>query len=162
MTNIFLFTSIWIHVLSAIIWFGSVLAMEFLVIPSFSNNSGQPIGKVLSNMSKKYARLSEVASGLIFITGIYQTYANGYLDVSKLLTTFYGNLILAKILLFVIFAGLGVMAGLKVAKLDAEITSEKLEPILKKARNLFYIDIFVGLLIILIAIALRFDGNITL
>jgi len=162
MATIILFISVWIHVLSAITWLGSMIAMEFIILSSIKKDDSFTNGQILSSMSKNFARLSETASGLIFITGIYQVYADKYLDVNKLLSTTFGNLVLLKVILFFVFAGLGVAASLKITKLDSTLSRENLESALRKANMFFALDIVIGIVIILISIALRFDATIPL
>ena len=142
-----------IHGLSAIAWFGSVLAMEFIIIPSFANNNITQSAIILPAASKRFARVAEISSGLILITGVYQTYVDGYLNASLFTTTF-GYLVLIKTLLFMVFGGLGVMAGIKITKIDQLIIKEKLDIALKQSKNLFHLDIVVGLVIIIIAVLL--------
>ncbi len=156
-----MFISLWIHVLSAIIWLGSVIAMEFIILTTFKNGNDTSNGYILSAMSKKYARVSEISSVLILITGIYQTYANNYLDINKLINTAYGNLLLLKVILFFIFAGVGVAAGIGIAKLDNSVSKDIFDKTIKKSNILFSVDIIIGLLIIIIAIALRVNVTIT-
>ncbi len=153
MTDVIFIFSIWIHVLSAIAWFGSVLAMEFIIIPSFVNSNVTQNAILLPAASKRFARVAEISSGLILITGVYQTYVDGYLNTSLFTTTF-GYLVLIKTVLFIVFAGLGVMAGIKITKIDQLIVKEKLDYELKQSQNLFYLDIVVGLVIIIIAVLL--------
>ena len=162
LVNIVLYSSVWIHVISAIIWLGSVIAMEFIILPALNNNIGPNNSIFLSGMSKKYARVSEITSALILITGVYQTYANGYLDVNKLFSTGYGNLVLVKVMLFFIFAGVGVSAGMKLAHLDSTSSNEQILQGIQKAKMMFLVDIIVGLFIIVVAVALSFGGSITI
>ena len=154
MADIVLDISLWIHVLSAIAWFGSIIAVVYIIIPSIANKSSSNKGELLSSMSKRFARVSEVSSLVILITGVYQTYETGLLNVNALLDTLSGNLLVIKVLFFIVFAAIGVRAGIILTKLETDITKEKLDPILKRVKILFYVDSVIGLIIILIGIVL--------
>ena len=157
MVELVLYFSIWLHVLSAITWFGAVLAMEFIVFPSFENKLVPESVSILRPLTKRSAKISELASGLILITGLYQTYATGYFSLSKLLGSLTGNLILLKVILFIVFAGLAEVAAVKVTKLSQTVSTEVLHKAIAKAKNLLLIDVFVGLAIVLIAIYIQFN-----
>ena len=150
--NIFYF-SILIHVLSAIAWVGSLIAMEFVFIPSFISISSSNID-MLINSNKRIALVAQLSSALILITGLYQTFDIGYLDFSKLIQTSFGNLILLKVLLYILFAGIGIKTGQNIAKIGPNISKEKLQIILVHERKILYLDLLIGFLIITIAIAL--------
>ena len=156
-----LYISVLINVLSAIAWLGSLIALEFILIPSFISSSNSNVG-LLIHSNRKYALIARITSGLILITGIYQTFDNGYLDVSKLFQTIYGNLILLKVLLFVIFAVLGIKSAHDIDNIDPNISKENLQLVLGKERKLLYIDLIVGILIIIIAISLVYNVGLSI
>lgn len=161
MATLILFLSIWIHVLSAITWLGCMIA-ELVILSLIKKEESFTNGHMLSAMSKNFARLYEIASGLLLITGIYQVYADNYLSVSGLVNTTFGNTVLLKIVLFFVFAGLGVVGGLKLAKLESNVSREELQNAFKQATNYFTLDVAIGVIIILLSIVLRFNGSITL
>ena len=157
----FLYISVLIHVLSAIAWLGSLIALDFILIPSFISNSSSDVGLLISS-NRKYALIARITSSLILITGIYQTFHLGYLDVTKLFQTIYGNLILLKVILFFVFAGIGVKTAHDIDNIDPNSSKENLHLVLAKERKLLYIDLLIGFLIIIIAISLVYNVGLSL
>ena len=154
-----LYMSVLIHVLSAIAWLGSLVALDFILIPSFISSSDV---EWLISSNRKYALIARITSLLILITGICQTFHLGYLDITKLFQTSYGNLILLKVILFFIFAGLAVKAAHDIDNSDPNISKENLQLVLVKERKLLYIDLLIGLIIIIIDIALVYNVGFTI
>lgn len=145
--------SLLIHILSAIAWLGSLFAIEFIFIPPFISSPSLH-AEILNKTNKKYVLIAQISSILILITGLYQTFDIGYLSITKLFQTTFGILILLKAILFFIFAGLGISTALKMSNIDQNIPKEKLQNILVNERKIFFIDLLVGLLIIIIAMLL--------
>ena len=85
---------------------------------------------------------------------MYQTFDIGYLNISKLFHTTFGFLIVLKVLLFFIFAGLGISTAQKMSNIGQNIPRDKLQTILENERKIFYLNLLVGILIIMIAMAL--------
>ena len=79
--------------MSAIAWLGSLVAIEFIFLPSLINKMGSIDRELVINTSKKFITISQISSLLILITGVYQTFDTGYFDVTKLFQTAHGNLI---------------------------------------------------------------------
>ncbi len=156
------YLSLVIHILSAIAWLGSLITLEFILIPSFINNPTPINDQLLYNVNKKYISIAHIASVTILITGLYQTFNIGYLSFTKLFQTSYGNLILFKVLLYFIFVIIGLFSGLKLTNVESNISKEKLELLLKKTKDLLYLDSLIGLLIIIVAISLSINPQISL
>lgn len=151
-----------IHVLSAIAWLGGLTALDFVFIPSLISNESTITGDFVRNTSKRYALITQVASLLLLLTGITLTFDLGYLDVNKLFQTVYGHIILVKVSLYLIFAILGAIGGNMLLKLDDSITKEALLPLLRKARNILVIDLSIGVIIVILAISLAVNVQLTL
>lgn len=146
--------SLLIHLFCAIVWLGSLVALEFIVIPSFLSESTSFTGELVRTVSKKYSLVAQISSIIILITGIYQTFAIGYLDITQLAQTFIGNLIILKVALYFIFGGISIRASRMLFNFTSEVTIDHLRVLLTKSRNLFFADVIIGLLIMLIAISL--------
>ena len=161
MVDIILLTASWIHVLSAIVWLGGGLALEFVVIPSILKSSIENKGETMATVGKRFGKVAQISSGLIFITGIYRVYALEMLDINLLMSTSWGNFLLFKVALFFVFVGLGIKVGKNMENIP-NIAPKDLPLYLKKTKIIQYMDIFVGLLIIMVAEILRYGASIQL
>ena len=157
-----LYVSIVIHVFSAITWLGSLITLEFILIPSLINDSNAINGDLVKSVNKGYTSVAHIASAAILVTGLFQTFDIGYLNISRLLQTMIGNLIITKVFLYVVFVIISIKIGLVLNKIDSTKQREDLERLLKQTRKLLYLDLFVGMVIVIIAISLLINPGLSL
>ena len=153
--NIF-YISVLIHILSAIAWLGSLVALIFIVIPAYIKRTDVITKDLLVDISKRYIVVVQASSALILITGLYQTFDIQYLDINKLFFTIYGNLILLKILLYFVFVIIGIRTGLILTKVD-NLSKENIEKLVQKAKIWLFIDLGIGIFIVIIALSLSIN-----
>ena len=162
MADIFLLLSIWVHVLSAIAWLGSSIAVLFILIPHLIANLDASNKVSFDVMGKRLALIGQASSGLILITGIYQTFADNVLSFHGLFETFFGNVLLVKVFLYVVFAGLSEVIAARLKKLGNDSSSDKVNTTLNKIKNMEFINIVIGILIIIIAVFLRYNVSVSI
>ena len=129
-------------------------------MPSIFKSSIEKKGEIVSKIGDKFGMVAQVSSILLFLTGLYRVYASIGFHFDELITTSWGNFLLVKIALFLVFVGLGITVGKNMQKIPT-ISPPDLGDFLKKTKRLQHVDLVVGFLIILIAEILRYGGNLT-
>lgn len=162
MTTITILLVLWIHILSAIIWLGGVIILERIIIPTFLKESNVDKSHQLSIISHKYSLLIIISNIFILLTGLYLVYTYDLLNVNQLLTTIYGNFLIVKILLYFAFTFIGVLIGKNLSKIELNSSNEKAYLVIKKTIPFLRLEICIGLIIVFIAVILRFSASISL
>ena len=147
----------WLHVLGAILWFGGILTLEFVITPSFKKSDAPNKADILFHMGKQVGMAVTVSASLVLVTGVLRVwYVIGF-DFGLLLDTFWGNVLILKILLFFIFGALGGSMGKTLGTLTPQSSNEEVKIAFEKIKKTQILDVIVGVLIILLAVTLRYN-----
>ena len=157
MVDLLIVTMTWIHVLSAILYIGSALAFQFIFLPLVMKQSNDSNAQTIVVLGKRMGLAGQISSGLLVVTGLYLAFVNNILDLNALTSTTAGNILVVKVILFVVFAGLAESIAASLKKIPDKLENEKVTELLKKVQFKEYINLFIGFVIILLAVGLRFS-----
>ncbi len=110
----------WIHLLSIIIWIGGAIFYDRILQTSLKTIAPDQAGKLVQDIMKRFIPLVWVSLIAVAATGLLRAGARGVLTSNALASTSYGNLLLAKMSLFLVIIVIGVVitrTGLKLFKL---------------------------------------------
>ena len=68
----------WLHLLSAVVWAGGIVFILFIAIPSSRQVLGPEAGKLMAEVSKRFAPLANLSILLLVVTGVALTPLRGY------------------------------------------------------------------------------------
>jgi uncharacterized membrane protein len=84
----------WIHVLAASAWFGEVVAINFILIPSLSSYEGDARKSFLNNVFPRVFRMASVLSAGVAATGALLLHHHVGFHLSRLGESHWGHMIL--------------------------------------------------------------------
>jgi uncharacterized membrane protein len=83
----------WIHVLAASAWFGEVVAINFILIPSLSSHEGSSRKEFLNLVFPKVFRMASILSFTAAVTGALLLYHHTHFDLFSLGDTLWGRMV---------------------------------------------------------------------
>jgi uncharacterized membrane protein len=154
---------LWVHLLSAVFFVGGSFFMWLVVVPSsrlISEDESERT-KVVGKIAKRFGVISNMVLAVLVLTGIYN--ATWYLpSTGALFDTYYGNVLLAKVVLVVVLLALiylhNTYFGRKIVKLAAEKRFEELKALRKRSRVVSAANLALMLAILLLAVMLQGPG----
>jgi uncharacterized membrane protein len=141
-----------VHIISVMVWMGGGIYFLQIVQPSLTALPPDQAGKVTGVILKKF---TPIAWGLIVVLGVVgllRAFLYGMLDQSFLMSTFYGNLLLLKMALYVVM----VYVGITITKTSASMPTLQPPEIPKtqaRLKMLATTNIVLALITILLAVA---------
>lgn len=84
----------WIHVLAASAWFGEVVAINFILIPSLSSYQGDARKSFLNNVFPRVFRMASILSAAVAVTGAVLLHHHIGFDIPLLADSRWGRMIL--------------------------------------------------------------------
>lgn len=154
----------WIHIMAVVVVLGGGFFITTVLAGASKELSPPEAGKLNQAIGKGFGPVAMISSVLILITGVVRSAALGLLSPSVLLSTGYGNLLLAKIVLFgiiivnmALITSTGVMmAGLAAA--DGASDMEAMSAGAKRIKTLGVTNFVIGTVVVALAVAMRFIG----
>lgn len=146
----------WVHVFSAIIWFGSIITIFFIIIPSIKKSEISNKANLLIQMGKRVGIVVGIATGLVLLTGILRVWYVIGDNINLLLNSFWGNVLLLKVLLFLVFASTSGIMGKKLGDFTPQSTNEEVLQKFEQIKFLGLVNVLLGAVIILLAVVLRY------
>jgi uncharacterized membrane protein len=154
---------LWVHLLSAVFFVGGSFFMWLVVVPSsrlISEDESERT-KVVGKIAKRFGVISNMVLAVLVLTGIYN--ATWYLpSTGALFDTYYGNVLLAKVVLVVVLLVLiylhNTYFGRKIVKLAAEKRFDELRALRKRSRVVSAANLALMLAILLLAVMLQGPG----
>lgn len=93
--------SVYLHILSSILWIGGLLFLMIIFIPALKNHPDRLM--LIKEMGLKFRKAGWIALGVLLITGIFNLYMRGFsFSLDKFIHTPTGHVAFIKILLFLI------------------------------------------------------------
>ncbi len=111
---------LWLHLIGVTFWVGGTFVNALALLPSLQVIRPAERGRLMGTFMPRFARLTWVAIALIGVTGLILT--SRMIPVSALLSTRYGNILVAKMVLMTVMAfngGYVAFLGSRVASLAA-------------------------------------------
>jgi len=93
MPDFYLFAR-WIHVLAASAWFGEVVAINFILIPTLSRYEGAERKSFLNSVFPRVFRMASILSATAAVTGAFLLYHHTGFDLAGLTASRWGRFIL--------------------------------------------------------------------
>ena len=136
-----------------IIWIGGAIFYDRVLAPSMSAISPDQVGKLMGAIGKRFTPLVWGLISIIGITGLIRSYLKGTMNISFLLDTSSGNILLLKAILVCTMLAFGLLitkAGLQLPKSPSPEYALKIQ---KRIKLLSERNIVVGIIVILFAVA---------
>lgn len=154
----------WIHIMAVVVVLGGSFFINTVLAGAAKELPPPEAGKLNQAIGKGFGPVAMIASVLILITGVVRAAAMGLLSPSVLLSTQYGNLLSAKIVLFgaiivnmVLIASTGaMMAGLAAA--DGAPDEDAMNAGAKRIKTLGATNFILGAIVVAFSVAMRFIG----
>jgi len=105
----------YVHNLLASVWIGGVIFFGFVLLPTLASLDGVQKAKVTLAMLPRYSGMITIALGILIITGPTLLWFLES-DVTSLINSTYGFLIIAKIVLAIVLIGFGAFYQFKIQK----------------------------------------------
>nr|MCS5589997.1 copper resistance protein CopC/CopD [Candidatus Thioglobus sp.] len=105
----------YVHNLLASVWIGGVIFFGFVLLPTLASLDGVQKAKVTLAMLPRYSGMITIALGILIITGPTLLWFLES-DVTSLINSTYGSLIIAKIVLAIVLIGFGAFYQFKIQK----------------------------------------------
>ena len=156
--------SVFLHILSAIIWIGGMLFMAMIVVPVTRKPDFQALaGRLFTEMGTKFRNVGWACLILIFITGFLNLTGRfgsmGIMSDPAFWTGPFGGALASKISIFILIVLMSIVhdffIGPKAAKLLAQNPDDPKAIKLRNAASWFgRINLFLGLLVVYLAIGM--------
>lgn len=156
--------SVFIHILSAMFWFGGMIFTALVLVPTFRHHILKPYrGFFFAEMGRKFSGMSWLLFGILIVTGLFQLIARGYewadLITSAFWNTNFGSNLRIKLIAFaamLLISGIhDFWLGPKASQLIVEAPDLPRTQKYRKATSwVGRINLILGLIIIYFAVAL--------
>lgn len=95
----------WLHLLAALVWGGGLFVLSAVIMPVITQKGEQGAVRI-SGAAHRFSQIAGIAVGVVLLTAIYNTWF--YVgSVKALLTSPYGQIVVVKIILFLVLLNLG-------------------------------------------------------
>ncbi|BAA79875.1 conserved hypothetical protein [Aeropyrum pernix K1] len=151
----------WLHILGVVIWIGGSIVLDVILRPGSIKSMGltqEQAARLGQAISKRFSPMVWISVVVVAATGVLRGARMDVLGYDALTGTTYGLILSAKLILFLAMMVIGVMigrTGLKLAKAGDPEESLKAQT---KIRKLSEVNIAIGIVVILLAVALRYGG----
>ena len=155
---------LWVHVFTAIFFVGGSFFIWLVVMPSsYKITDDEKLRtKIVGTIGKNFAFFTNISVIILIFTGLYNMtwYLGG--NYSALYNTFYGEILLAKIILvgamILLMYGNNMYHGKKIMNMVRDGKMDEVRKLRKTSHYLSYITLFLMALITLLAVSLEFYG----
>ena len=150
MREIILAVSYWLHSITTVIWIGGMFFILFIALPSAKQVLGAEAGKLMGQISKRFAPIANYSIIVLIVTGIALTATNKQFSGIGNFGNNWTLVLIIKHLLVVLMVAVHFYRGLilapKVAKRDP---SSKKASLQKLSLNLVKVNLCLGLIVLL-------------
>lgn len=145
----------WIHLLAVIFWIGGAIFFDMILQPSLKSISPDQLGKLNQAVVKRFMPLVWGAIIIIAATGLLQANYIGVLSSNVLFGTGYGNVLLVKMVIFLVMLMIGLVITRVGIRLSRGATPEYAMRAQKQIKILSEANIVLGIIVVLLAVTLR-------
>lgn len=152
MSEILLAGTYWMHLIATVVWIGGITFLLFVVIPSANQALGAEAGRLMGEVSKRFAPIVNYSMVLLFATGIVLTAVNKqFSGIGNFVNDWYLGLIVKHVFVSGMVAvhfyrGLILASKMKKAKTSSEKASLQ-----KLSLNLVRVNFYLGLMVLLLS-----------
>jgi putative copper export protein len=148
--NTWYYISVWLHIVGAAFWIGGMLFLPLVLLPGIKDSPDRR--NLLMGTGLKFRFYGYIVMAMMAITGLLNIYLRGIdFTWSFFILSSYGQLVIYKIILFVLMLAISLLHDLFVGRKALE----KMEN-----ENIKIIARWTGRLLLLIALAMAFLGVI--
>ncbi len=158
MVDILMVLLTWLHILAFVVWLGGAIFFSFVLISKIEVIAGPERGKLMGAVGKMFTPIAWASLTVLAITGLLRMYLSGSLNVAFLTGTSYGNTLLLKIILFGVILIGGYMMTVTSIKMEKASSPEEGMALQKRAAKISKTNEILGVIIILLAVGLRYGG----
>ena len=150
MREIILAVSYWLHSIATVIWIGGIFFILFIALPSAKQALGAEAGKLMGEISKRFAPIANYSIIVLIVTGIALTATNKQFSGFGNFGNNWTLVLIIKHLLVVLMVAVHFYRGLvlspKIARID--LSSQKVS-LQKLSLNLVKANFCLGLIVLL-------------
>lgn len=149
--RILYYFSVFIHILSAIIWIGSMFFLVLVLLPAIKNKVYKY--EIIEQTGLQLRKFSWLILALLFISGIFNAYYRGMsFHISNISSNFYNGIIWYKIILFCIMLVTSFLHDFYIGPLSIkEINNKKL---ISFSKFLGRLNMIISLLLLILGIVI--------
>jgi len=154
MNGLLLTVTMWVHLLSAVVWIGGIFFILYVALPVVGKILDQP-AKIMGPLSKRFVPLANISISLIIASGIIMTInSHEFADLASL-SVLRTQSFFIKILLVVIMTSIHFYRGLVLTPGISRLMSKEGDPgKVKKLQslslNLVKINLLLGITVLLL------------
>ncbi len=141
-----------VHIVAVMVWIGGGIYFLRIVQPVLAGLPPDQAGRLAGGMAKRFTPIAMGSIVIIGVVGLLRAFLSGFISTGVLMGTTYGNLLLLKMVLYVVMVIVGVM----ITRLSASMpTLQPQEIPATQARigTLAKSNLVMGLITILLAVA---------
>jgi copper transport protein len=154
-SNILLVLLGWIHIVAVTAWGGGAIFLTFILTPQLAKLPPKDAASLGGEVSKQFTKLGYLSIILIALTGLLRMSLTKTLNLDTLLNSSYGQILLLKILLFLVMIILITQIVSTGAKLGGVSGPQEAMSLQKRIGLLSKTTISLGIIIILLSVGLR-------
>ncbi len=157
-SNLVLVVLNWIHIVAVVAWGGGAIFLTFVLTPSLSKRPPKEAAPIGQDVSKRFLMVGWTSIVVIALTGLLRMYFTKTLSLGFLIGSSYGQILLVKIVIFLVMILLVTMimsTGLKLAEAKGP---EAVIPLQRRLELLSKTTISLGIIAIFLAVGLRHGG----
>ncbi|HEB12781.1 MAG TPA: hypothetical protein ENI11_03790 [Actinobacteria bacterium] len=163
MFDLIVITNAWIHLMAAVLVVGGSFSLNLIVTKKLGALPSAEAGKLSQAVGKAFGSLAWIMMALILLTGLTRMIGLKLFSSYALLETTYGNLLLAKIVLFAIIIINSVLiagTGMKLEKLGADgpPPADQLTAGQARIKTLGMTNLILGAIVVAFAVTMRVIG----
>ncbi len=153
-----------IHVMAAVVVIGGSFFMNFIFNPSVKDLDPSVAGKINQAVGLRFTAIVWISLLLILVTGLIRVFGAGTVTLDTIFTTSYGQILVAKIGLFVVttvFAVIITANGKKIGELAQKnpMPTKDINVAEGKIKTYSRLNLNIGIVIILLAVFMRFVAS---
>ena len=154
MDGFLLTVTMWVHLLSAVVWIGGIFFILYVALPVAGKILDQP-GKIMGPLSKRFVPLANISIFLMITSGIILSIASHEFSGPGVLSGPRAKSLAVKILLVAIMTSIHFYRGLILTPRVARLSSagghpEKVQKLQKFSLNLVKLNFFLGVIVLLV------------
>lgn len=154
MNGLLLTVTMWVHLLSAVVWIGGIFFILYVALPVARKILDQP-GKIMGPLSKRFVPLANVSIFLIITSGIAASMVSHDFSGPAVLSGPRAQSLAVKILLVTIMTSIHFYRGLILTPRVARLSSagshpEKVQKLQTLSLNLVKINFLLGIMALLL------------
>ncbi len=157
--------SVYLHLLSAIVWVGGMLFLALVVVPATRGLAPPERGALFAALGQRFRTIGWVAIAVLLVTGVINTASHGVtwesVVTGQLLRTPFGHVLVTKLALVAAMLALSVVhdfvlgpASTRLARDPQRARSPEAEALRRRAAGIARVNALLALAVIALAIVL--------